>query len=149
MVPDKRAREQMLAHCGEIHEDDGVDPRTYFKLNSRRRKKENHKAKQICRQVEETLDQVLSGETRDDMLRNLRVATVVPAPDSSRLLITLYADVAAEEFDREVVEQKLASHSGRLRCEVARAVTRRKTPALVFRVIGPGPRAVNDRREDA
>ena len=89
MALDKRTREQMLAHCGEIHEDDGVDPREYLKLNTTTRKKEDHKAKRICRQVAETLDQVLSGETGDDILRNLRVESVVPAPDSSRLFVTL------------------------------------------------------------
>lgn len=149
MTLDKRAREQMLEHCGEIHEDDGVDPRAFFRTNDTRRKKENHKAKQICRQVSETLDQVLSGEINDDILRNLRVATVGPAPDSSRLLVTLHADLPPQEFDRDVVEQKLADHSGRLRCEVARAITRRKTPVLVFRVIEPGSIASNGRQEDA
>ena len=63
---DKRTRAQMLAHCGEIHADDGVDPREYFKAG-RIHKKEDHKAKQLCRQVAETLDQVLPGETSDDV----------------------------------------------------------------------------------
>ena len=136
MVLDKRTREQMLAHCGEIHDDDGVDPREFFKAG-RIRKKEDRKAKQLCRQVAETLDQVLSGETSDDVLRGLRVSDVVPAPDSSRLLVTLQTDCEAVDFDPHLVEQRLAIWKGRLRCEIAAAITRRKTPALAFNVIGP------------
>ena len=136
MTLDKRTRAQMLAHCGEIQADDGVDPREYFKAG-RIHKKEDHKAKQLCRQVAETLDQVLSGEMNDDVLRGLRVATVVPAPDSSRLLVTLHLDCAPGDFDRNLVEQRLAACKGRLRGEVAAAITRRKTPTLILHVVGP------------
>ncbi len=136
MALDKRTREQMLAHCGEIHEDDGVDPREFFKAG-RIHKKEDRKAKQLCRQVAETLDQVLSGETGDDVLQGLRVSSIVPAPDSSRLLVTLHADCESEKFDRHQIEQRLVVCRGRLRCEIAASITRKKTPTLVFNVIGP------------
>jgi len=136
MTLNKRAREQMLAHCGEIHEDDGIDPRDYFKL-SRTGRKENTKARQLSRQVAETIDQVLSGETEDDHLASLGVVSVVPAPDSSRLLVTLHADLPPEAFDRALIVQKLARYQRRLRWEVAAAITRRKTPTLAFQVIGP------------
>lgn len=136
MTLNKRTRAQILTHCGEIHEDDGVDPREYFKAG-RIHKKEDHKAKQLCRQVAETLDQVLSGETSDDVLRGLRVATVVPAPNSSRLLVTLHLDCAPGDFDRNLVEQRLATCNGRLRGEIAATITRRKTPTLVLHVVGP------------
>ena len=137
MALDERTRQQMLEHCGEIHEDDGVDPRDFFKAG-RIHKKADRKAKQLCRQVAETLDQILSGETKDDVLSGLRVSDVVPAPDSSRLLVTLCADCEPSAFNREVVEQRLAHYKGRLRSEVAAAVTRRKAPMLVFNVLGPG-----------
>lgn len=138
MALNKRTREQMLAHCGEIHEDDGVDPREFFQAG-RIRKKKDHKANQLCRQVAETLDQVLSGETSDDVLRRQRVSGVVPAPDASRLLVTLHADCDPEEFDRSQVEQRLAVYNGRLRSKIAAAITRKKTPTLVFNVVGPVP----------
>lgn len=136
MALDKRTREQMLAHCGKIHEDDGIDPRDFFKA-SRIHKKDDRKVKQLCRQVAETLDQVLSGEIGDDVLRGLRVSGVVPAPDASRLLVTLYADCDPEEFDRDKIEQRLAARHGQLRCEIAASITRKKTPTLMFNVIGP------------
>ena len=64
-------RDQMLAHCGEIHDDDGVDPREFCKDNSHRNKK-NYKVFQLCKQVAETLSLVLTGEF------------LPPAPDSLR-----------------------------------------------------------------
>lgn len=136
MALDKRTREQLLAHCGEVHDDDGVDPREFFKTN-RTHKKEDHKARQLCRQVAETLDQMLSGETSDDVLRELRVVDVMPAPDSSRLLVTLYADSEPARFDRSLIEERLSRANGQLRCAIAAAITRRKTPTLVFNLIGP------------
>ncbi len=129
-------REQLLAHCGEIQDDDGVDPREFFKAG-RVHKREDRKAKQLCRQVAETLEQVLSGEMGDDVLRGLRVSDVVPAPDSSRLLVTLRVDCELETFDRRLVEHLLACCQGHLRCKVAAAITRRKAPTLVFNIIAP------------
>jgi ribosome-binding factor A len=136
MAHDKRTREQMLAHCGEIRDEDGIGPREFFQTN-RTNKKENRKAKQLCRQVAETLDQLLSGEVGDDILRGLRVMDVVPAPDASRLLVTLFADCDPTDFDRDQVELRLANFKGRLRCEIAGAITRRKTPTLAFNIVGP------------
>jgi ribosome-binding factor A len=137
MALDKRTRDELLAHCGELHDDDGIDPRDFFKAG-RANRKVDRKAWQLCRQVAETLDQILAGEVSDDALQTLHVANVQPAPDSSRLLVTLHVDCAPGEFDRGVVEERLARVRGRLRCEVAAAITRRKAPALVFEIIGPG-----------
>jgi ribosome-binding factor A len=136
MALDKRTREQLLAHCGEVHDDDGVDPREFFKPD-RAPKKADRKARQLCRQVAETLDQILSGEVGDDVLRGLRVADVLPAPDTSRLLVTLLVNCDPDEFDRSLLEARLEHFKGRLRSEVASAITRRKTPMLVFEIVGP------------
>ncbi|MBA3480859.1 MAG: ribosome-binding factor A [Pirellulales bacterium] len=136
MSQDKRARKQMLAHCGSIHEDDGIDPREFFKTD-RSSRKDNRKALQLCRQVAETLEQVFSGETGDEVVAGLHVSSVVPTPDSSRLLVTLVAACDDEQFDLRAVEKKLADSRGRLRSAVAMTITRRKTPVLAFEVIGP------------
>jgi ribosome-binding factor A len=138
MALDKRTRENMRAHCGEIHPDDGIDPQEFFKID-RNRGKSNHRASQLCRQVAETLDLVLSGEIHDDILQGLRVASVAPAPDTSRLLVALHCDLPPEQFDRREVESRLAQHTGQLRYAVAASITRRKTPTLSFVVIGPSP----------
>jgi ribosome-binding factor A len=136
MALNRRTRDQLLACCGEIHDDDGVDPRKFFNAG-RIHKKENRKARQLCHQVAVTLDQVLAGELGDEVLRGFRVAAVVPAPDASRLLVMLHADDTAADFDRDLVEQRLAACHGRLRCEVSAAITRRKTPVLAFSVVAP------------
>ena len=136
MALDRRTREQMLKLCGEIHEEDGVDPREFFKPG-RGPRKQDHKAKQLCRQVEETLDQVLSGETSDPRLGCLRVVSVQPAPDSSRRLVTVMADCPTGEFARDETERRLQASAGRLRTTVAMANTRRKASTLAFVLLGP------------
>jgi ribosome-binding factor A len=134
MVLSKRTREQMLAMCCEIHEDDGIDPRHFFKAG-RVRKKEDYKTRQLCRQVAETIDQILSGEVGDDILRSLRVAGVVPAPNASQLLVTLVTDLPSEELDRVEAERRLSERKGCLRSEIAAAITRRKAPTLEFEIV--------------
>lgn len=136
MALNKRQREQLRALCGELHEDDGVDPREYFKPH-RKQNKERHKARQLCRQVERTLALVLSGETGDSLLNSLTIVSVTPSADSSRLLVTVSADLPADQFDRPAIEARLAAVQGRLRSEVSAAITRKKTPVLTFEVVGP------------
>ena len=85
----KPSRRQILSSCHEIGPDDGVDPRTFFRDPAR--PKTNRKALQLCGQVARTLQAVLAGETGDDLLRELQVESVVPAPTSARLLVTLTA----------------------------------------------------------
>ncbi len=132
MTLDRRTREQLLAHCGQIHDDDCVNPH-YFQKPKRDHRTQSRKAKQLCRQVAETLDLVLSGDCHDELLQSLHVEAVEPAPDASRLLVTLCTEVA----DSEAVLGLLNGQMGRLRCEVAAAITRKRAPTLVFRVVAP------------
>jgi len=136
MAHDKRLRERLRALCGELHDDDGVDPRKFFKSN-RKRDKARHKSKQLCRQVQKTLDLVFSGETRDELLSELRIVSVTSSDDSTALLVTVVAEVPPDCFDRAEIEARLAEMSGRLRSEVAGAITRKRTPLLVFHVLAP------------
>lgn len=138
MALNKRKRAQMLAHCNELGPDDGLDPRDFFQ-SGRKRGKSLHRSQQLFRQVAETLDLVLSGETHDELLQSLRVVSIAPAPDASRLLVAVSSDLPATEFDRTAIESQLAQHAGRLRCAVAAAITRRKTPLLTFVVLGDTP----------
>ena len=137
MKLNKRMRDEMLAHCGEIHDDDGVDPRDFFKSNTYRDKKD-YKATQLCKQVAETLSLVLTGEFDDELLHSLHVVSVDPAPDASQLAVTLRADVSGGQFNSQEIMGRLMAVSGRLRSEVASAITRKRAPRLVFRLIGPG-----------
>jgi ribosome-binding factor A len=139
MTHDRRTREEMRKLCDNLHEDDGVDPREFFQAG-RRPRKPDRKAQQLCRQAAETLDQVLSGEMRDPHLDCLRVASVQPAPDASRLLVTLVVDCPPEDFCLATSEERLQASSGRLRAAVAAAITRRKAPTLAWVIIGPEDR---------
>jgi len=143
MATNKRTREQMLAHCGEIHDDDGVDPRIYFKSTTQR-DKNNRKAKQLCSQVAHTLALVLQGEFGDELLHGLHVVAVEPAPDVSRLLVTICADIPEcnEDTDdkglcAQEILNRLTAVSGHLRAEVTAGITRKRAPKLVFRLSVP------------
>ena len=134
MTSNERMREQSLASLGEFYAED-----VNFLTSSARRTgshKDSRKAKQLCRQVAETLDMVLSGDCRDELLQSLHVISVVPAPNSSRLLVTVFADLPVEIFDRREILERLDDQTGRLRAEVAGSINRKRVPSLVFHVVG-------------
>jgi ribosome-binding factor A len=123
----------MLSHCrAQIDADDGLDPRDFFKKENRSRGL-GRKAQQLCAQVAETLQQVF-GESGDAVIQSLQVASVAPAPDASQLLVVIAPAVGAQ-FGAGEAEQALARASGWLRSEVARAISRKRAPQLVFRVL--------------
>ena len=135
MTFDKRKRKQLLAHCDEVRDDDGVDPREFFKPASSR-DKDQRKTGQLCRQVFETLSLVLASEFDDPELHNLHVVSVTPAPNATQLLVTVTSDMLTEESHRALME-KLNRVMGRLRTEVSAAITRKRAPRLMFRIAGP------------
>lgn len=96
----------------------------------------NRKALQLCSQVAETLNYVLSGDCDDELLQNLQVASVVPAPNASQLLVTVYPVVAdGPAIDAGELRRRLSRATGRLRTEVARSITRKKAPNLLFQLV--------------
>ncbi len=131
MVLDKRVREQLQAHCGELADDDGVDPREFFKP-PKPRSQHGRKTLQLCSQVAETLSMIFAGELDDDLLQGLRVESVVPAPNASQLAVNLRTVEPCDEATQQAIRQQLARITGALRCEVAAAITRRRAPKLVF-----------------
>ncbi|MDR3632207.1 MAG: ribosome-binding factor A [Isosphaeraceae bacterium] len=130
-------KQNVLRHlCAEQDATDGVDPRDDQRSTSRKRS--DRKQRQLCGQVAETLSYVLSGRDADASLSQIQVFSVVPAPDAGRLLVTV-APLPGERLDPTVVLDALERASGRLRDEVATAVTRKRAPLLAFRVALPGP----------
>jgi ribosome-binding factor A len=127
-----KRREELLAHCGELRDDDCVDPREYFKPAANHGRQ--RKTRQLCSQVAQALALILSGEFDDDLLLGLTVLAVEPAPNESQLLVTLQSD-AAQPHEREAVLARLVQATGFLRAEVAAAITRKRAPQLIFRVI--------------
>ncbi len=134
MTLDKRTREQMLAHCQQIHPDDGVDPREYFKA-PRRQGKRDRKTDQLCRQVFETLSLVLTGEIDDERLHNLQLVSVTPAPDGSQLLVMLGCDPEFSLDTLQDLQVRVQTIGGRLRSAVAAAITRKRAPKLLLQVV--------------
>src|SRR5262249_22123031 len=138
-------RKEMLSACNDLGPDDGVDPRTQGRpsWDTGRGRVPNRKALQLCGQVARTLAGVF-GECSDAVLRELLIESVVPAPNSSRLLVTVslpghvLGTTAASPADqaRRASEHLERAH-GLLRGEVAPAIHRRRTPDLLFRVVVP------------
>ncbi len=127
------SRKEILSLVAEVCPDDGIDPREL--AHKDRPRKEQRKARQLCAQVADTLNLVLSGECNDDLLRNLQVVSVEPAPDASQLLVTVGAAVPGQPLDPAEVLVRLNAVAGKLRSEVAAAITRKRTPKLLFRVV--------------
>jgi ribosome-binding factor A len=130
MTSRKISRRDLLASCDQPGPEDGRDPRRDRREGSG--KVPNRKALQLCAQVARTLANVLA-ECADDVLRDLVVQSVVPAPNASRLLVT----VAPAAVEPELLAEHLSRARGKLRTEVAAGINRRRMPDLVFRVADP------------
>jgi ribosome-binding factor A len=96
-----------------------------------------HKTAQLCRQVFWALSLAL-GECGDDVLRDLVLHDVLPAPDASRLLARVGFSSAGAQRSAAEVYERLAQASGFLRRQVAAAITRKRAPELSFALIASG-----------
>jgi ribosome-binding factor A len=132
----KPSRKHLRALSEEIAADDGTDPRTFF--GKSHHKKTNRKALQLCGEVSRTLSQVLAWESSEAILRDLMIESVVPAPDSSHLLVTVSVPPGVEAVAAGKILERLRGASGRLRSEIAASIHRRRVPLLSFRVAGKG-----------
>lgn len=92
----------------------------------------NRKDLQLCRQVFDALTYALA-DIDDPIVDDLALASVVPAPNSSRMLVTLVA--MRPDIDPDVGIASVQEHADELREEVAAEITRRRVPELVFRVV--------------
>jgi ribosome-binding factor A len=118
--------------CGEIHPEDGLDPAEFFRP-ARKRDNSHRKTKQLCHQVAQTLSLALGDF--DNELRELRIVSVTPAPDATQLLVIVAPSFPGVKLDADSVSAKLAFAEGRLRSEVAAAITRKKAPRLLFQFV--------------
>ena len=115
--PRSAAADELAKYCGEAGPGDGVDPRDERRPS--RRRGPDRKTLQLCAAVARVLGQLVDG----------RVASVEPAPNAGRLLVTVETD-----DDPDAASAALEAGRGRLRSEVAAAVHRKKAPDLVFAV---------------
>ena len=127
------SRKEMAPLADRLGPEDGIDPRLIRPDLTGRTIRRN--TLQLCAQVGRTLGEALAG-CADEVLRDLHVVGVVPAAGGGRLLVTLAANSSATPRPDALVEQHLTRALGLLRCEVAAAVNRRRTPELIFRVVG-------------
>ena len=94
----------------------------------------NRKALQLCSEVSKALAQALTWEMGDDLLNCLMVESVVPAPDSSHLLVSFSLPTPSGPECAERTLECLRRTRGKLRAEVASAIHRRRVPELSFRL---------------
>lgn len=91
----------------------------------------DNKARQLCRQVQRRLDLALA-ELDDPLLQGLWISSVVQEPGGRALLVeVIVPDLAAVAR----TYARLEAARGHLRCEVAAAISRKRTPHLQFVVV--------------
>lgn len=113
---------------------DGFAPSADSLFGSTADRKLERKERQLCRQVQEAVSEALAG-IDDDVLLDVWVCSVEPAPDAGRLAILVEAP---RRISPEEVLARLDKFAGFLRSEVASAITRKRVPTLTFRVIVAG-----------
>jgi len=111
--------------CEEFLQGDGINP----KYDNVPKRVKNRKALQLCSQIMDILHLSL-GQFGDDLLRNCYIKSVVPAPDSTQLLVTLISQDNPQE-----VFSHAQNASGLLRNEVANNISRKRVPQLKFQVV--------------
>jgi ribosome-binding factor A len=136
----KPSRRQLESLCADIHPDDGLDPKVFFRrFKKTRPMRDAHpvhrKTLQLCSQVADTLSLVLSGECSDEFLQSLQVVAVRPAPNAAQLLVLVTSSPTDPAPDPATISAHLAAANGRLRAEVATAIVRRRAPKLVFQYV--------------
>lgn len=103
----------------------------------RRNRRAHHKSLQLCRQVFQAVSDGLA-ESGDELLQALVVESVLPAPSTARLCVTVY--LYDDDVDHDDIMQRLSAERWALRQEVAAAIHRRRTPELTFKVNSPPDR---------
>jgi ribosome-binding factor A len=93
-----------------------------------------HKDLQVCRQVFDALSYALA-EVDDPVIAELALVAVDPAPDASRVLVTLAPGGVVDVDD---ALERIKAIAGELREEVAAEVNRRRIPELTFRIAPAG-----------
>jgi ribosome-binding factor A len=96
-----------------------------------RRGRSGHKDLQVCRQVFDALTYALA-ELDDRMIDELSLASVTPAPNAARVLVTLVP--TRDGIDPAAALERLRDAMPDLREEVAAELTHKRVPELVFRI---------------
>ena len=94
-------------------------------------KSSDRKALQFAAQIGRSIEMTLLGEIVDDVLNNLSVEQVEPAP-GHRMLVTLVVHEPGASLDKQEVLDRLEAQRGLLMRHLAQDVNRRSLPTLSF-----------------
>jgi len=119
-----------MSSIQDFQRDDDPDLRS----GRARRRWADHKTLRLCRQVLEALQIGLAGECGDEVLQQVFIASVDPAADPSKLEVAVQLPPDLNPADALA---RLEKAKGLLRTLVAAAISRKKVPDLIFRVLGP------------
>jgi hypothetical protein len=131
-VPFRRTREQGFPRTGEVYSDDEIDPRRFFGEADRPRR--SWKALQLCKQVERAAALTLAGVGESNSLLGASVASVEPAPDPGRLMVTVILAAGKGVEDIAEASAALRQSTAAFREDVARWIHRKRVPEIVFDV---------------
>lgn len=120
--------DEMRDLCAQIGEGDGVDPR-----RSRGERRDNeHKTRQLCRQVMHAMSSVLAAECDDPLLRSIEVVDVEPVKGARCLRVVVRPVVP--QADAVTLLSRLNGAKGLLRLGIGEAISRKRVPEIVFDV---------------
>jgi ribosome-binding factor A len=136
----KRIYRRALPPCDQLGPDDGIDPREFFRRGGKT--SDHRKTRQLCGQVFRALSLGLAElqgewatlEQRPDQTaaQDLMIEAVDPSPDATRLRVTVSLCGGGAMSAAQEAMVRLQQQAGRLRWEVAQAITRKKAPELIF-----------------
>ncbi len=95
----------------------------------------DRKALQLCSQVRHALEYAINDVLQGEY--GLTVFEVVPAPNTSHLLVVVQSLEEMTIDTTLLLEAELNSHVNALRAAVSESIHRRKTPGLSFQIL-PG-----------
>lgn len=92
------------------------------------------KTEQLCRQVERRLSLVFAGELEDPILVGLVICSVtaIAGPSLLKVEVQLPSESDGVHRDAAIVLKKLAAATQWLRSEIAGAISRKRTPQIIF-----------------
>ena len=120
--------------CLEFGEEDGIDPRYLTRKDER--KTARHKDLQLGKEASRIVALVLADAVNHPLLSDLQVVSVLPELNGQRLCVTIghYNDM--HDVTEVEIVAALKPLQGVLRCALAQAINRKRTPMLSFRYIG-------------
>ena len=127
----------MLALCGSIGEEDGLDRREAGKLlgtRSRKKKADDHRQLRLCKQISNAISLLLA-DSPLALEKDIRVTEVIPGRQVSNVVVRITSDEELDVESRKVAEAELREMEGWLRSEVAIVITRKRVPRLRFEFV--------------